>query len=128
MYWDKVLKEVLNKNNPSFPLTFTHRKDASDGNDNKSGSNKSEKRKRKMKSYLLGDKYPGVALTQREAECMVQFLKGKTVNKTALALQLSPRTVEFYLKNMKRKLNCQTKSELIGKIVETDFMKLVDTV
>jgi DNA-binding CsgD family transcriptional regulator len=54
--------------------------------------------------------------TRREAECIVHLLDGKTVAETAGELELSRRTVEYYVNNMKLKLGCHSKQELLRKI------------
>lgn len=51
-------------------------------------------------------------LSNREKQCLYCVLKGKTAKETALLLSLSHRTVEYYLENVKGKLNCQNKREL----------------
>lgn len=75
--------------------------------------------------YALGAPYEGHYFTYREAQCMVLFINGKTVDKVAERLHLSPRTVEYYLNNMKSKLKCRTKSELIGCVMQTRFLENV---
>jgi len=75
--------------------------------------------------YSLGEKYNNLYLTRREAECMIWLLRGKTVNGTATELKLSPRTVEFYLKNVKNKLGCRTKFQLADAVASTDLMRQV---
>ena len=72
--------------------------------------------------YVL-DETHALYLTYREAQCMLLFIHGKTVIKAARCLALSPRTVEYYLNNMKAKLKCRTKSELIEQILQTQFLK-----
>jgi DNA-binding CsgD family transcriptional regulator len=112
MYWDKILKEVLNKK-----LV----------NARKIGKIKyGVMEKRCNRSYPLGPKFGDKYFTRREAECMVLLLSGKTIAKTAMALGLSPRTIEFYLKRMKLKLGCQTKFELIEIIWGSKFLQAVD--
>jgi DNA-binding CsgD family transcriptional regulator len=64
--------------------------------------------------------------TKREAECMVLLLRGKTINSVANILKLSPRTVEYYIKNMKSKLGCRTKFELIDLVYASEFMNNID--
>lgn len=54
--------------------------------------------------------------TRREVECIVHLLDGKTVAETAEQLDLSRRTVEYYVNNMKLKLGCHSKQELLRKI------------
>lgn len=81
---------------------------------------------RPLAAYGLGNKHGNVYLTRREAECMVLLLKGKTINSVATILKLSPRTVEYYIKNMKSKLGCKTKFELVDLVHASDFIKNVD--
>lgn len=81
---------------------------------------------RSLVAYGLGSKYGSAYFTKREAECMVLLLKGKTINSVANILKLSPRTVEYYVKNMKSKLGCRTKFELVDLVYASEFMKNVD--
>ncbi len=125
MYWDRVLLEVLNKDYLSGFYGFIPRSLARTGAKEQKKSS-GRMRKENMKTYPLGSKYPNLYFTQREAECMMNLIKGRTISTTASALELSSRTVEFYVNNIKRKLNCRTKSDLIQKVLETDFMQHVD--
>ncbi len=54
-------------------------------------------------------------LTRRERECLQLLLQGKTAKETATMLDLSPRTVESYFENIKKKLSCSNKGELFSK-------------
>jgi DNA-binding CsgD family transcriptional regulator len=81
---------------------------------------------RSLVAYGLGSKYGSAYFTKREAECMVLLLKGKTISSVANILNLSPRTVEYYIKNMKSKLGCRTKFELVDLVYASEFMKNVD--
>ena len=83
-------------------------------------------KERVLAAYSLGDKYGAIYFTKREAECMVLLLKGKTINSVASLLRLSPRTVEYYIKNMKAKLGCRTKFELIDKVYASEFLDNID--
>ena len=56
-------------------------------------------------------------LTKRENELLYYLVKGKTLKSAAAELGLSVRTVEYYLVNMKSKLNVATKNELIEKTI-----------
>ncbi len=56
-------------------------------------------------------------LAKREQECVYHLVRGLTAKQIAKELHLSPRTVEFYLERVKNKFNCQSKSELVFKIV-----------
>ncbi len=78
--------------------------------------------------YSLGERYAGIYFTRREAECMILLLRGKTINGVANVLNLSPRTVEYYIKNMKAKVGCRTKFELVDLVHASDFMRGVNFV
>lgn len=112
MHWDALLEEVLNKASKQQTLVYP--------------LSPSAITRKEAKKYYLGMRYRGVYFTNREAEVMIQLLQGKTLCAAAAVLNLSPRTIEFYVKNMKTKLSCRTKSELIGKVFASDFIKNVD--
>lgn len=116
-YWHTVLNEVLNKN-ISVPLV------------KKINSLKEQptqtKEPRDLRTYYLGDKYPGVYLTKREAECMFWVVQNHTIVATALKMELSARTVEFYVKNMKLKLHCVSKKQLIDRILQTNLLQQLE--
>ncbi len=118
MYWDALLKEVLDKKKESKRLA-SH-----------SPLSKSKKLenypKKQIKKFFLGEANSNIYFTNREAEVMIKLLQGKTLSTAAVELNLSPRTIEFYVKNMKTKLACRTKSELIGKVFASDFIRHVD--
>jgi DNA-binding CsgD family transcriptional regulator len=62
--------------------------------------------------------------TRREVECIVHLLDGRTVAEAAEMLDLSRRTVEYYLNNMNLKLGCHTKHELLKKVAGADLGEL----
>lgn len=127
MYWDRVLCEVTNKN----ASTQEHKIASVAGLydvDKKCRAETNNFRYLPKKNYCLGPKYNNTYFTRREAECMIMLLKGKTINKVAEALKLSPRTIEFYLKNMKAKIGCRTKFELVELVIESNFLQNVDFV
>ena len=55
-------------------------------------------------------------LTKREMQCVQLWFGHKTTREIAVTLQLSSRTVEFYLDSIKSKFHCRTKSELMEKV------------
>ena len=61
------------------------------------------------------------SFSQREMQCLKLLLQGKSAKEIARILDLSPRTVEFYIRNMKKKTHCRTRSELILKALEKDL-------
>ncbi len=76
---------------------------------------------KKLKRYCLGGEFGNKYLTSQEAKCMICFLRGNTVKATAEIMDLSPRTVEYYTNNMKKRLNCRSKSELVFRVIKTEF-------
>lgn len=79
-----------------------------------------------QKRYYLSQSDDELYFTQREAQCMYYILHGCTIVQVGERLNLSHRTVEFYVKNMKMKLNIQTKSELIAYAMKIRFLELID--
>lgn len=61
-------------------------------------------------------KRKNVELTERQLQCAEYLLQGKTAREIAELLGLSRRTVEYYLSNIKSKLECKNKAEMILKI------------
>jgi len=82
--------------------------------------------KKQSYMYYLGETYPGVYFTRREVECLLYLLEGHTIVGTAELLGLSPRTVEFYVKNMRMKTGAQTKLFLLEKMRKIEFKKHFD--
>lgn len=64
-------------------------------------------------------------LSKRELQCMFHLLRGKTSKEIAQALQLSKRTIDFYLDNIKNKFGCQNKAALIVAGVEAGYLKYI---
>lgn len=125
MLWNDVVKEVMKRKANGRKASLFSEEDC----DNHCIVNAKKQNlsvKRPLASYGLGDKYGKIYFTRREAECMVWLLKGKTISSVATILKLSPRTVEYYIKNMKTKLGCRTKFELIDLVYASEFMKGVD--
>lgn len=131
-YWNTVLVEVLNQQDPKQPTIFTNVKDY-----NTRSSpvlpvttvipSQTICYSPKPRKYPLGQSFPGVCFTQREAQVAFHFTQGLTMTKIAEVLALSPRTVEFYVNNMRSKLKCRSKSELVEKIMQSEFLALTDT-
>ncbi len=118
-HWSSILNEVVNKKAAAASWGVVH----GEAEDVDRGSRVIPKLPRKH--FKIGEQFGESYFTFREAQCMAQLMRGKTIKSTALFLGLSPRTVEYYLKNMKSKLKCRTKSELMQLISDSDFMKSV---
>lgn len=82
---------------------------------------------RKKKKYDLGHLFPNIYLTHREAQCMCLFIKGFSNQAASKALNFSTQTIEFYLKNLKNKLSCNSKKKLVEQILLSDFLQSIDS-
>jgi DNA-binding CsgD family transcriptional regulator len=80
---------------------------------------------RRQVSYVLDDNYSEVSLSKRQSECMFFLLRGKTAKDIAKILNLSPRTIEDHIDQIKLKLNCTTKSELLEKAIAYGYMNII---
>ena len=124
-YWDAVLEEVLDKKQGARKISLTNVREAMPSI--MSHDRVRVKKPKLIKRYYLYDHDGGgVYFTRREAECMSLLLAGNTVKEAARRLLLSPRTVEFYLKNMKEKAGCRTKAKLIRYVLSTEFNNAID--
>jgi|688.fasta_scaffold366357_2 DNA-binding CsgD family transcriptional regulator len=57
--------------------------------------------------------YNNCYVTQKEARCLSWLIKGKTAEEIGFILNISRRTVEKHFANIKSKLNCYSKADLI---------------
>lgn len=67
-------------------------------------------------------------LSTREKEVALNILQGRTANETSTHLFISRKTVERHLENIRKKLGCQNKTELIKRLLvleklQTHFLK-----
>lgn len=65
----------------------------------------------------LANDFPEVAFTEREMETLFYTLTGYTSKEVGKKLDLSHRTVESYLDNIKDKLHCNSKAEIRNVLV-----------
>lgn len=64
-------------------------------------------------------------LSPRESECLFFILRGKNAKYISKLLNLSVRTVEWYIANLKAKLAVNTTSQLILKSISEGYMEKV---
>lgn len=127
-YWNSILDEVLHKDDDSHAFLFTNQGDLTDDMENYAVEINSDKKReaRDLRTYYLGKEYPNIYLTKREAECMFWIVQDCTIAETALKMGLSARTVEFYVKNMKLKLQCKNKNKLTEKILLSNLLQQLE--
>lgn len=55
-----------------------------------------------------------IDVTKRELNCLALIAKGYTMKGVALRLNISPRTVETHLRNLKEKFGFSSKNQLVS--------------
>jgi len=77
-------------------------------------------------SYIICDEiFSDLNLSKRESECLFYLIHGKTAKLIAKQLNISTRTVESYINNLKYKLNCETKNDIIDRSIELGIMHFI---
>lgn len=71
---------------------------------------------------LSDGKQISTKISQRELMCITHLLNHKTAQETANLMGLSPRTVESYHENIKNKLRCQNRTELLNFLKSNKFL------
>ena len=67
------------------------------------------------KYYKIKQLQERYALSNRELQCLELILENKITKQIANFLNLTTRTAETYIDNLKKKLDCHTKNEMIVK-------------
>lgn len=80
---------------------------------------------RARRKYYLQPPYSESYLTQREAECVFWVMEGLTNKEIADKMDLSSRTIEYYLRNVRVKLNCYSKAHLIKMLKDAPILALI---
>ncbi len=85
-------------------------------------------RARDMKQFISLDKLKRLILkqqslqvTRRELECLYYLSIGKSAKQTAAALNISTRTVEFHLKNLRNKTGARNRLQLLSSLSLISF-------
>ncbi len=63
--------------------------------------------------------------TARETECLFLMLRGKTAKEIGTFLEISKRTVEQYIENIKNKMGVSTRSEVIATAIEAGLLDVI---
>ncbi len=114
-YWHRIVSEVENHTDSAFNFYFTHPVHCERRAD-------LDRKKGRLVNYYLGDLFPNVYFTTREAETMYLLIQGHTIKSCSEMLQISARTTEFYIKNLKKKVKSYSKQQLIETVLDTDFL------
>lgn len=68
-------------------------------------------------SWLKNSEGQDVPISHREKECLFYLSRGYSAKKTALAMGISPRTVETFIHRVKIKLGCHYKMDIIEYVL-----------
>ncbi len=69
--------------------------------------------------HTTGRELNNVYLSSREIEVLSHLIKGKSAREIGIILNLSRRTIEHRLENIKLKLGVESKSELIAAVIDS---------
>ena len=72
--------------------------------------------------YLQQEEYQNTKLSQREVDCIFYLIQNKTAIETAELMNISRRTVESYIENIKIKLACESKAAIIKKFRNNQYL------
>lgn len=75
--------------------------------------------------YFMNDSSCPIKLTKRQSEVLFFLLRGKTLKQMAKILNISYRTIDEYLKELKCKFNANNKYELIDKAIHYGFLNTI---
>lgn len=73
------------------------------------------------KRFYLGAMFNHQYLTIQEYKVFRYVVSGYTAKRIAELLKLSPKTVESYIENIKLKLNCETKNDIVTTAISHGF-------
>lgn len=71
--------------------------------------------------YTLKNHQNKYDLSTREYECVFLLIRGKSAKEIGMLLSLSKRTVESYIENIKNKMDCKNKAEILVKAVLSGY-------
>ena len=63
------------------------------------------------------------SFSMREMECLISTIKGKTSKEIGRKLDLSPRSVEKYIDNIKEKMGCTSRGQMMDKVFQCYDLK-----
>jgi len=75
--------------------------------------------------YILNQEHSPLPLSKQQQSCVFLLTRGKSMKEIAAILNLSVRTVESYFNVIKFKLGCNTKSQIIEKAINSNFLHYI---
>ena len=112
-YWQIIIDEVASYEQKGFRCRYSNLQETDIFTEKLDNDCSPKPPKRQKVTYPLPPPYDHLYLTEREAECIFCLQHSQTIKSTGTLLNLSARTVEFYLKNIKTKTGMRTKSEIL---------------
>lgn len=76
-------------------------------------------------TIVLEDHYRGLTILKRETQTLFYLLRGNTAKEIAQRLNISPKTVETHIQNIKLKAGCLSKNELVEKCISEGLIHIV---
>lgn len=120
-YWQTILEEVQRYSIPGYTCRYSNLQESDIYRENITECLPEISPLPPKQTYPLPPPLQHLYLTEREAECIYCLKQNHTIKSTSVLLNLSARTIEFYVKNIKMKLNVRTKSELMQRLQKLDF-------
>lgn len=78
-------------------------------------------------SYILNDSANFSNLTIKQEQCLFLLIRGKSIKQIGKILNKSKTTIEFHVEAIKNKFNCQSKTEVIEKAIDGNYMYNIPT-
>lgn len=75
--------------------------------------------------YSIKDNLTRFNLSKQELRCLYYLIHGKTAKEISIICSRSKRTIEKHIINIKHKLHCDVKSDIITKAIEYGFVHLI---
>ena len=75
--------------------------------------------------YTLNQHQLPCTLTSRQEECLFLIARGKSIKEISGIMNISARTVEDHIATLKVKLDSTTKSQMIEKAINHDFISFI---
>lgn len=126
LYFKEKAEKIIDTSNPNKLIFLEDRSPLNDSSKIKESERKFQDfiHQTVVKRFSLDTTHGSIVISKREAECMHHLSTNKTVKEIARSMELSPRTVESYLDNIKRKSKCYNKSELVNLFTKSRIQYL----